>query len=184
MLLLSISDFLNQIGDFILPPAAELEDKENVGPTCIVQAVWSSFFDLVVICWTVAIAATLWLSVFKRVSVHVLEKRFWIFHLVCYGFPLIVSTTCVGGFLHYPPTGSSSKRFIHGPWERMDLLEAGESCSCVRGASGGRAFRSQVLDYPRVQLVTICTVLYSSMGGHSVQQYCVLHGTSRTIHHW
>lgn len=78
--ILSCNDFFNQVGDFLLPSSKELDRMESgemdVTGLCYVQAYTESFFELSSVLWTTAIAAHLYMSVFRRMSLKQVEATF------------------------------------------------------------------------------------------------------------
>jgi cAMP receptor-like G-protein coupled receptor len=92
--LLSLSDVLNQLFDFAQSTPDELAYMERTGsvtPTCYVQAIGNSVFELASVLWTTAIAMTLYLFIFLRVQPERVERRLPLMALVCFGLPLVLA---------------------------------------------------------------------------------------------
>jgi len=96
-----VNDFMNQIGDFVLPPASVLTNAADPtgGTLCQVQSWLESFFELSSPMWTTAIAATLYMSVIMRRSGEQVESSFPWMVGVCVGVPLVL--TVIPGALGY-----------------------------------------------------------------------------------
>ncbi len=96
-----MNDFLNQIGDFLLPSSEVLADVSDPsgGPLCQAQSWMESFFEISSPMWTTAIAATLYMSVIQRRSSDAIEGSFKYMVLVCVGLPLLL--TVIPGALGY-----------------------------------------------------------------------------------
>lgn len=92
--ILSACDILNQVSDFISPDAGELAEMAAGGPTtasCYAQAVLDSFFELASVMWTSAIATTLYLSVFRRMSADDVAAKLPLFAAINFGVPLVLT---------------------------------------------------------------------------------------------
>lgn len=93
VMILSVTDVLNQAMDFLQPSAAELDTMEatNIVTTeCYVQAIGNSIFELASVLWTTAIAATLYMFIFLRMTPDAVESKFRYMFLFCYGIPVIL----------------------------------------------------------------------------------------------
>jgi len=93
--ILSLTDIGSQIfASLVNPSPAELDAMAAGGavtPLCTAQAIGSSYFELSSVLWTTAIAATLYLFVFRRMAVEDIERRLPFFALVCVGAPLLLA---------------------------------------------------------------------------------------------
>ena len=93
VMILSVTDVLNQTMDFLQPTAAELdymESSNTVSTECYVQAIGNSIFELASVLWTTAIAATLYMFIFLRMTSDAVESKLKYMFLFCYGLPLIL----------------------------------------------------------------------------------------------
>ena len=92
--ILSCCDILNQVADFISPDAgavAEMAKGAQVTTECYAQAILDSFFELASVLWTTAIAATLYMSVFLRMSADSVQAKLPYFALFCFGVPALLT---------------------------------------------------------------------------------------------
>lgn len=102
--ILSINDFLNQVGDFIQPSSAEVVGAATSEPStaCYAQAWMDSYFELSSVLWTCSIAATLYMSVAQRKTIVQIEATFKWMCLICCGVPLVLTILpgLVGAYGH------------------------------------------------------------------------------------
>jgi hypothetical protein len=93
--ILSFTDLLNQLTEFVQPGPAELDAIVASGvlsPTCYFQALTDTFFELSSVLWTSAIAFSLYLVVFLRIQDQgELYKRLPRIAAICYGVPLVAT---------------------------------------------------------------------------------------------
>ena len=93
--LLSLTDVLNQLFDFVGPSAAELAairaGQAPVSGACLAQALGNSFLELSSVMWTTTIAYTLYLFVALRLSPEAVERRFPLMLAWAVGFPLAMA---------------------------------------------------------------------------------------------
>jgi hypothetical protein len=93
VMILSLTDVANQAFDFVTPSPADLDEMERNKTTtteCLVQAIGNSIFELSSVLWTTAIAATLYMFIFKRMQAEQVEKTLPIMFAVCFGIPLFL----------------------------------------------------------------------------------------------
>ena len=107
--LLSLTDIGSQVFSVLVSPSpAELDAMAAGGavtPLCIAQAVGSSFFELSSVMWTTAIAATLFLFVFRGMAADAVERRLPLFALACVGAPLLLALLPLAD-ASYGPSGA------------------------------------------------------------------------------
>lgn len=92
--ILSTTDVLNQLTEFVQPSPLELQQAEAtgvLGAACWFQALTDSYFELASVLWTSAIAATLYLVVFYRMDQAALYSKLKYMALVCWGVPLVLT---------------------------------------------------------------------------------------------
>lgn len=90
--ILSFNDLLNQLADFLLPDTKDLDSPEafrNPTDLCVAQGALDTFAELSSVMWTTAIAFTLYMSVFKRMTADELKSKMVFFYAACYGLPII-----------------------------------------------------------------------------------------------
>jgi len=94
--ILSFNDLINQIADFMVTPDSSLDTSnpealENPSALCVAQAAIETFASLSSVLWTTAIAATLYMSVFLRLTADEVKSSVKWYYVACYGIPLIVA---------------------------------------------------------------------------------------------
>ncbi|XP_064614851.1 cyclic AMP receptor-like protein A isoform X1 [Liolophura sinensis] len=95
ILYLSISAFLNCT-------AYLMGDLHPDGPLCDFQAFWLTYFDWTVLLWVSCVTFNLYMNVVK---LRITEKYEWAYHLLCWLFPLLMSSLPFIGD-HYGPAGA------------------------------------------------------------------------------
>jgi hypothetical protein len=93
---LSFNDIINQLGDFLLPSAQDLNESnpENLSnPTalCVAQGAIETFAELSSLLWTTAIAVTLYMSVFLRLTADEVKSSVKWYYVACYGIPVVMA---------------------------------------------------------------------------------------------
>ena len=78
---------------------------ENPSALCVAQAAIETFASLSSVLWTTAIAATLYMSVFLRLTADEVKSSVKWYYVACYGIPLIVSVIPFT-FNGYGPAGA------------------------------------------------------------------------------
>lgn len=93
--MLSVNDFLNQVGDFLQPTSTDVlaaRTGDDPSALCVVQAWTESFFELASVLWTTSIAFSLYMSVFKRKSQTELDTHYFKWMVAfCWGLPLLLA---------------------------------------------------------------------------------------------
>ena len=106
---LSATDIGSQVFSVLVSPSASDLDAMNAGgavtPVCLAQAIGSSFFELSSVLWTTAIAATLYLFVWRRMAAEDVERKLPLFALVCIGAPLLLALLPLAD-ASYGPSGA------------------------------------------------------------------------------
>jgi hypothetical protein len=107
--ILSATDVGSQVFSVLVSPSPAELDAMAAGaaatPLCLAQAIGSSYFELSSVLWTTAIAATLYLFVFKRMAAEAVERLLPLYALVCVGAPLLLALLPLAD-ASYGPSGA------------------------------------------------------------------------------
>lgn len=91
---LCFSDFLwgfLHIGSFLVH---EIDDEPKSNETiCMIESITTTFSRLAIIFWTTGIALANYLITIKDFKQHAIANKEWVFTLLCYGLPALISIT-------------------------------------------------------------------------------------------
>lgn len=169
--ILSFTDVLNQVTEFIQPSVQELDEIKRTGvltPACWAQALTDSYFELASVLWTSAIAATLWLVVFYRLDQTQLYAKLKWMAAICYGIPAVLALLPI----------ADNAYGVAGAWcwipstTRSRQNAAGDTSGSNSGV-GKWVWQWIVFYVPLMIAITFNTVVY-------VRTYALLQRTIRT----
>jgi len=91
------------VAAFISAIAYVMGDLQNPGPVCTFQGFVTNFSDWCVLMWMFMITLTLYLTVVKETQ---LDRIEWVFHIICWGVPFIISCIIFADGNRYGPAGA------------------------------------------------------------------------------
>ncbi|XP_057551536.1 G-protein coupled receptor 157 [Hippopotamus amphibius kiboko] len=91
LLFLSLADLLSAASYFY----GVLQDFQDTSWDCVLQGALSTFANTSSFFWTVAIALYLYLSIVRTARGPGVGRLLWVFHIVSWGVPLVITATAV-----------------------------------------------------------------------------------------